>query len=239
MKCSENTTESIKNKIIKTKGLSVAIDNEVLEGYTKDKGFKMKHLSSLFTLLIWNKLNALNGYLDFETVSGLLGLKMENTHDRMFKYQVRKALKELYPTIEYKEDIEKGIKFTHIPKENYTEKRQTKGFTQLYCGLATLENRDLIVLHTVLEYFKGASKEVNPSLDTLASLSGCSRRNIVTLLKEGQKLGLWKIESTKGGSTRHTNKYHLSYTTEEGKERYYYLDVIEQQQEYLDGEKVI
>lgn len=237
MKCLENLEES-KNKDIKSKGLSVAIDNEVLEGYTKDKGFKMKHLGSLFIILAFNKLNFLNGYLPFEDVAGILGLKMENCNDRLFKSRVRKALKELYPTIEYKEDVEKGIKFTHIPKENYTEKGKTRGFTQLYCDLVLLENRDLIVLHTVLEYFKGSSKEVNPSIKTIMEMCGCGKRDKINkLLKEGQELGIWKIVSTKGGTSKHTNKYYLSYITDDGKERYYYLDVIQKQEE--SQEKVV
>lgn len=206
----------------------MAIDNKVLEGYTTQKGFKMKHLGRLFYILILNKLNNLNGYIEFKHVADILDLNTNVSYNRL-KSDVRKALKELYPTIEYKEDIEKGIKFTHIPKENYTDKGMTQGFTQLYCDLGYLTNTDLIVLHTILEYFKGANREVNPSISTLMTLSGCGKRDKINkLLKEGQELGLWKIESTKGGTKKHTNKYHLSYITEDGKERYYYLDVVEQ-----------
>lgn len=226
----------------RTKGLSVAIDNRVIESYTKPleergKGFKMKHISRLFSILIMTKKNELNSYVSFETVAELLGLNT-NVSDRRLKSDVRKALRELYPTIEFKEDPVKGVKFTHIPKENFTDRGRTRGFTQLYCDLAFVTHQELIVVFTILEYFKGSTKEVYPSIDTLANMCGCSRYKINELLKEGKERELWKIVSTKGGTKKHTNRYELSYITEEGKERYYYLDVLEKDLiEYLDMKK--
>lgn len=230
--------EKLEDNKCKSKGLSTAIDNNVLIGYTKPKeekgkGFKIKQLNRLFTILAFNKLNLLNAYIEWELAAGILNLKMENCNDRLFKSRVRKALRELKPTIEFKEDPNKGIKFTHIPKgsnEGYDiRKGETLGFTQLYCDLAQLDNRDFMVVFTILEYFKGSNKEVYPSLNTIAKLSGCSRRKTVELLKEGHELGLWDIESVKGGSKTNTNRYHLSYITEEGQERYHYLDAIEEE----------
>lgn len=228
----------------KTKGLSVAIDNRVLEHYSRPlkeggKGFKMKHIGRLFTLMILNKTNELNTHVPFELIASMLELNT-NVSDRRLKSDVRKVLKELYPTIEYLEDPVKGIKFTHIPKganEGYDiRKTETRGFTQLYCDLLKLDDNDATVLFTVLEYFKGSSKEVKPSIATICKLSGCAKREKVTnILKEYQvtedKPGLWKIISSKGGSKQNTNRYELSYTTEEGLERYYYLDFLEEVKE--------
>lgn len=231
-------TELLNSTTTKTKGLSLAIDNRVLEGYAKPleehgKGFKIKQISRLFSILIANKKNQLNSYISFDTVAKILDLNTNVSTNRL-KSDVRKALRELYPTIEFKEDHIKGIKFTYIPKENYTEVGKTKGFTQLYCDLDFIKNKELIVVFTVLEYFKGSSKELYPSIDTLAFMCGCSRTKILKLLKEGEKLPeegdsirLWKIVSTKGGTKKHTNRYELSYITEDGQERYYYLDLLE------------
>lgn len=224
----------------KTKGLSIAIDNRVLEYYTKPlkeqgKGFKMKHISRLYTLMILNKTNILNKHVPFEFIANMFNLNTNVSYNRL-KSDVRKALKELYPTIEYKEDPAKGIKFTHIPKGanegSDIRKGETRGFTQLYCNLLYLP-KELIVLFTVLEYFKGSSKEVKPSIATICKLSGCAKREkINNLLKEYQvtedENGLWKIISSKGGSKQNTNRYELSYITEEGQERYYYLDFLEE-----------
>ena len=224
-------TESLNSTITKTKGLSFAIDNRVLEHYAKPleehgKGFKIKHISRLFSILIANKKNQLNSYITFESIAKLLDINTNVSTNRL-KSDVRKALRELYPTIEFKEDPIKGIKFTHIPKENYTEGGKTKGFTQLYCDLDFIKNKELIVVFTVLEYFKGSNKEIYPSIDTLANMCGCSRYKINELLREGQQEVLWNIVSTKGGTKKHTNRYELSYITEDGQERYYYLDLLE------------
>lgn len=224
-----------------SKGLSVAIDNITIKNYTKPleeygKAFKMKHLGRLFTLMILDRKNKLNKHVPFELVSNILELNQNVSYNRL-KSDVRKALKELYPSIEYKEDPLKGIKFTHIPKGanegNHIEKNETRGFTQLYCNLLRFDN-DVIVLFTALEYFYGSSKEAYPSIDTLCKLTGCRKRDKINkLLKEYQvtedKKGLWKIISSKGGSKQNTNRYELSYITEEGIERYYYLDFLEEQ----------
>lgn len=226
----------MKSTTTKTKGLSVAIDNRVLEHYTRPldehgKAFKIKHISRLFSILIANKKNRLNSYIPFEVVAELLDLNTNVSTNRL-KSDVRKVLRELYPTIEFKEDPIKGVKFTHIPLENnegyYIEKSETKGFTQLYCDLDFIKNKELIVVFTVLEYFKGSNKEIYPSISTLMSLCGCGKRDKMNkLLKEGEKEGLWNIVSTKGGSSKHTNRYELSYINENGQERYYYLDLLE------------
>ena len=201
----------------KSKGLSIALDNRVLEGYTKTKSFKMKHISRLFTLLIANKKNQLNSYLPFEVVAELLGLNLNVSTNRL-KSDVRKVLRELYPTIEFREDAVKGVKFTHIPKgandNNYIDKQETKGFTQLYCDLDFIKDKEVIVLFTVLEYFKGSAKKVYPSISTIMSSCGCGKRDKINkLLKEYQvtdeTLGLWKIISSKGGSSKNTNRYEL------------------------------
>ena len=227
----------------KTKGLSIAIDNITIERYAKPvgeygKSFKMKHLERLFRLMILDRLHILNKHVPFESIATWFNLNLNVSHNRL-KSDVRKALRELYPTIDYKEDVEKGIKFTHIPKGanegNYIEKSETKGFTQLYCDLLYLPS-EAMVLHTILEYFKGSAKEVKPSIATLCKLTGCGDRNkINNLLKEYQvtdeTTGLWKIISSKGGSKQNTNKYELSYINDGGQERYYYLDLIEELEE--------
>lgn len=232
----------------KTKGLSVAIDNKVLEHYARPlkeggKGFKMKHISRLFTLMVLNKTNVLNKHVPFEFIANMFHLNTNVSYNRL-KSDVRKALKDLYPSIEYLEDPVKGIKFTHIPKEaneGYDiRKGETRGFTQLYCDLLYLP-KELLVLFTVLEYFKGSSKEVKPSIETIGRLSGCKDRNkINAFLKEFQvtedERGLWKIISSKGGSKQNTNRYELSYITEEGVERYYYLDFLEELNEMAQNE---
>lgn len=224
-----------------TKGLSIAIDNITIECYAKPleehgKAFKMKHIGRLFALMILYRLNELNKHVSFEFVASLFNLNTNVSYNRL-KSDVRKALKELYPSIEYKEDPLKGIKFTHIPKGankgNHIEKNETRGFTQLYCELLRFDN-NVIVLFTVLEYFYGSSKEAYPSIDTLCKLTGCRTRDTINkLLQEYQvteeKKGLWKKISSKGGSKQNTNRYELSYITKEGVERYYYLDFIEEQ----------
>ena len=224
-----------------SKGLSIAIDNIAITSYTKPleeygKAFKMKQLGRLFTLMILYRKRKLNKHIPFELISNILELNQNVSYNRL-KSDVRKALKELYPSVEYKEDPLKGIKFTHIPKGanegNHIEKNETRGFTQLYCDLLRFDN-DVIVLFTALEYFYGSSKEAYPSIDTLCKLTGCRKRDKINkLLKKHQvteeKKGLWKIISSKGGSKQNTNRYELSYVTEEGVERYYYLDLIEEQ----------
>lgn len=236
----EDLNDELENLSSKTKGLSIAIDNRVLEHYTKPleeygKAFNMKHLGRLFTLMILNRKHKLNKHVSFEYIANMFKLNTNVSYNRL-KSDVRKVLRELYPTIEYKEDPIKGIKFTHMPKGanegNHIEKNETRGFTQLYCDLIYFGNSDIIVLFTILEYFKGSSKEVKPSIATICKLSGCKDRNkINNLLKEFQvteeKNGLWKIISSKGGSKQNTNRYELSYVTEEGLERYYYLDFLE------------
>lgn len=235
----QNSYKNCNDYNSKTKGLSIAIDNITIERYAKPleehgKAFKMKHIGRLFTLRILDRLHVLNKHVPFELVSVMLELNQNVSHNRL-KSDVRKALKELYPSVEYKEDPVKGIKFTHIPKGsnegNPIEKNETRGFTQLYCDLLNFDN-DVIVLFTILEYFKGSSKEVKPSIATLCKLTGCRKRDKINKLLQKyqvteEKNGLWKIISSKGGSKQNTNRYELSYVTEEGLERYYYLDFLE------------
>lgn len=230
----------------KTKGLSYAIDNKMLESLARPKKengkeLKITQIGRLYILLIHYKMNGLNGYVSYEKLAYLLLIPITKTEDGkiknygMLKTRVRKALKELSPIIEYKEDVEKGIKFTHIPKgANFgmdMEKGETKGFTQLFCTLSRVVGYikegnplDFLVVHTVLEYFSGSEKCIYPSLNTIAEKCGCSRRKIVTLLSEGERFGLWKIKSTKGGTKKNTNRYIL--TDEQGK--YLYLNILEE-----------
>lgn len=234
-----------------TKGLSYAIDNKTLESLTKSKEekgkeLKIKQIGRLFIIFICHKFNALNKYVSYEFLANVLAIGYTKSEDgeiknyRMVKSRVRQALKELSPIIEFKEDAEKGIKFTHIPNGAnfgmYIEKGETEGFTQIYCDLSLVKFNDnpldFLVVHTILEYFNGSKKEAYPSLDTISEKCGCSRRKIVTLLSDGEKLGLWKIKSTKGGSKKNTNRYIL--TDEQGK--YLYLNVLEQQ---LEQKKII
>lgn len=235
--------ESIDDRLNKlanrTKGLSIAINNTTIKSYAKPleeygKALKMKHIGRLFALMILYKEHILDKHVPFEYISRILELNQNVSHNRL-KSDVRKALKELYPSVEYKEDPVKGIKFTHINKganEGYEiKKNETRGFTQLYCDLLHFEN-DVIVLFTALEYFKGSSKEVYPSIDTLCKLTGCRKRDKINKLLQNYQVteeenGLWKKISSKGGSKQTTNRYELSYVTEEGLERYYYLDYIE------------
>ena len=253
----EENLEAINNK---TKGLSYAIDNKTLKLLTKPdkaklpdgrvvklpgKNLNITKIGRLFHIYTMYKKNRLNGYLDFELLAFILNIPITKTADgeiknyNMLKTRVRKALKELndpHPIIAFKEDAEKGVKFTHIPNGAnfgmYIEKGETEGFTQIYCNLPDVlynleiekgNPLDFLVVHTVLEYFSGSEKEAYPSLDTIAKLCGCSRRKIATLLSEGEKIGLWKIKSTKGGSKKNTNRYIL--TDEQGK--YLYLNVLE------------
>ena len=232
-----------------SKGLSYAIDNEMLMSLTRPKKengkeLKITQIGRLFIIFIWYKMNGLNGYESYENIAYMLFIPVTKTDDgkiknyNMLKTRVRKTLKELSPIIEYKEDVEKGIKFTHIPKGAnlgmYMEKGETKGFTQLFCTLSRVVGYikegnplDFLVVHTVLEYFNGSEKCIYPSLNTIAEKCGCSRRKIVTLLSEGEQFGLWKIKSTKGGSQKNTNRYIL--TNDQGK--YLYLDILEKQLE--------
>ena len=214
-----------------THGLSVRVPNKALESYTKSlkdngKGFKMKHLGRLLTIMALNKLNLLNCYVSFEYIAGVFDLNT-NVSPRRLKSDVRKVLNELYPTIEYKEGND-GIKFTHIPEEP----GNVGNYTQLYCELLYFTNKDVMTLFTVLEYFKGCNREINPSISTLCKMTGCSKRDKINyILKElavtEERNGLWKITSTKGGSKRNTNRYELSYINNDGIERYYLLDYLE------------
>lgn len=250
--------EAINNK---TKGLSYAIDNKTLKLLTKPdkaklldgrvvklpgKNLNITKIGRLFHIYTMYKKNKLNDYLDFESLAFILNIPITKTDDgeiknyNMLKTRVRKALKELAepnPIIEFKEDAEKGIKFTHIPNGAnfgmYIEKGETEGFTQIYCNLPdvlySLEIEkgnplDFLVVHTVLEYFSGSEKEAYPSLDTLSKLCGCKRDKINRLLKDGERFGLWKIKTTKGGTKKNTNRYIL--TDEQGK--YLYLHVLEE-----------
>lgn len=240
------SSKNLENKLEKrTKGLSLPISNKVLEYYAKPKsqhgkGLKIKQIGRLHSLQILKSQNELNSYVSFKYLAHALDLDLDKTYEsneNMVKTKVRKALRDLEANISFKEDGIKGIKITRLPRllsEGIKiDKGETKGFTQLYCKLKDIEGitNDLIVLYTVLEYFKGSKKIINPSLDTLAELSGCSRRKVVTLLDQGQNLGLWKKISTKGGTKNHTNKYELSYIPDgEIEERYYYLDILEKEQ---------
>lgn len=214
-----------------THGLSVRVPNKALESYTKSlkdngKGFKMKHLGRLLTIMALNKVNYLNGYVSFKDIVDVFNLNTNVTPERL-KYDVRKVLNELYPTIEYKEGND-GIKFTHIPEEPCNG----GNYTQLYCELLYIVDRDVMALFTVLEYFKGCNREINPSISTLCKMTGCSKRDKINrILKKWEvteeRKGLWKITSTKGGSKRNTNRYELSYINNDGIERYYLLDYLE------------
>lgn len=200
-----------------------------------EKQMKIKHIGSLYLLMIARARGEISNYVSYHTLSFILGVEGLEKNPREAKCRIRKALKELqnkWKSLDYKEDLEKGIKFTYIPLVDIIQskhrKGETKGFTQLYCDLVFIDGitADLIVLHTALEYFKGASKEVSPSIDTLATMCGCSRRKMINLIKEGKDLGLWKVEGTKGGTKKHTNKYILSYIDEEGKEVYFFRNKV-------------
>lgn len=227
---------------LESKGLTLALDNISMQRYSskwlKDnkKKYSIKHIGRLFNLMLHYKLRFLNSYISFNTVADILSLNKNVNYNRL-KSDVRKALRELYPSIEYLEDPLKGIKFTHIPKEineGYDiRKGETKGFTQIPCNLILLADNEALVVFAFLEYFNGSSKQIYPSISTLMSLTGCRNKNtLYEILKiyevTEEQTGLWKINRMQGGTKKHTHSYELSYITEEGQERYYYLDYLEE-----------
>lgn len=216
--------------------MTVAIDNNALQRFTKQpKNFNMRRLGHLFALLIYKQCNKLRrtDYIPYEDLATILQINIKETS--VMKVHVKKALDKLKPSIAnfgYSSDS-KTIRFTSLPDYPYTNT-----FTQLPCSLIEIQDisLDIIVLFTVLEYFKGADRAIYPSMKTLAELCGCGRTKINELIKEGSAMGLWKIESTSGGSKSCTNKYELSYI-KDGVERYYFIDLLDKQNIEIEKRK--
>ena len=131
--------------------------------------------------------------------------------------------------MEYDETIlsnkKEGVHITKLPLRLNTV---GGAFTQVYSGLIFYPV-ELITLFTTLEYFKGNSRVVNPSITTLSKLCGCSPNKVRSLLKDYtiQSIytqGLWKVDIVEGK----TNYYKLSYINENNEEIYYLSEAFKE-----------
>lgn len=215
---------------LKNDVLEALRDKEIKSKNKKVKTFTLKHLARVYIILIHSKVGStLSNYHDYEFWAKRLGIKCE--YPRLLKSRVKKALDELYPTIEYEVHPTKGLKITRYPEEEYIDywnsNKKTNGFTKLFCDLHLIEGIEIehIVIFTQLEYYKGKSKDVFPSLDTLCEDCKCSKPTLLKYLKEMDNLDIIKIIS-RGGHRNYPNHYIL--TDDAG--RYLYINELDKQQ---------
>ena len=165
--------------------------------------------------------------ISYEDLASLWNIKY--TRHKEMTYKVRNALKELSDFVEYDEitlsNKKEGVHVTKLPLRLNTV---GGAFTQVYSGLI-LYPVELITLFTTLEYFKGNSRVVNPSITTLSELCGCSPNKVRSLLKDYSiesiyEQGLWKIDTSDG----RPNYYNLSYTNKKNEEIYYLSEAFKE-----------
>ena len=204
---------------------SVMISNKDFTSLS-EHGLNIKQIGRILSLMI---IYEEYRNISYEDLASLWNIKY--TRHKEMTYKVRNALKELADFVEYDEitlsNKKEGVHITKLPLRLNTV---GGAFTQVYSGLI-LYPVELITLFTTLEYFKGNSRVVNPSITTLSKLCGCSPNKVRSLLKEytieyiGTQ-GLWKVDI--GGGGRTTNTYKLSYTNENNEEIYYLSEAIKE-----------
>lgn len=202
---------------------SVMISNQDFTSLS-EHGLNIKQIGRILSLMI---IYEEYRNISYEDLASLWNIKY--TQDREMRFKVRKSLKELADFMEYDETIlsnkKEGVHITKLPLRLNTV---GGAFTQVYSGLIFYPV-ELITLFTTLEYFKGNSRVVNPSITTLSKLCGCSPRKVRSLLKDytieyiGTQ-GLWEVDIAKGK----TNNYKLSYINENNEEIYYLSEAIKE-----------
>ena len=203
---------------------SVMISNKDFTSLS-EHGLNIKQIGRILSLMI---IYEEYRNISYEDLASLWNIKY--TQHKKMTYKVRNALKELVDFVEYDEIIlvnkKEGVHVTKLPLRLNT---LGGAFTQVYSGLIFYPV-ELITLFTTLEYFKGNSRVVNPSITTLSKLCGCSPNKVRSLLKDYtiqsiDTQGLWKVDTSKG---RTTNYYKLSYTNENNEEIYYLSEAFKE-----------
>ena len=176
---------------------SVMISNKDFTSLS-EHGLNIKQIGRILSLMI---IYEEYRNISYEDLASLWNIKY--TRHKEMTYKVRNALKELADFVEYDETTlsnkKEGVHITKLPLRLNTV---GGAFTQVYSGLI-LYPVELITLFTTLEYFKGNSRVVNPSITTLSKLCGCSPRKVRSLLKDytieyiGTQ-GLWKVDIVEG-----------------------------------------
>lgn len=133
----------------------------------------------------------------------------DNTKDN--RKAIRKLLNELKDRsfIYYEVDKDNNLVIEVFINEPPKEKGN---YTQIPYSVANNKDIPLILLPTYVailyhDYQKG---HCNPSVNTLAKYSGCSKPTVLKRLKELQKLQLIQIAKSKGGNNKDTNTYYTS-----------------------------
>ena len=202
---------------------SVMISNKDFTSLS-EHGLNIKQIGRILSLMI---IYEEYRNISYEDLASLWNIKY--TRHKEMTYKVRNALKELVDFVEYDETTlsnkKEGVHITKLPLRLNTV---GGAFTQVYSGLIFYPV-ELITLFTTLEYFKGNSRVVNPSITTLSKFCGCSPRKVRSLLKDYtiQSIytqGLWKVDIVEGK----TNYDKLSYTNENNEVIYYLSEAIKE-----------
>ena len=202
---------------------SVMISNKDFTSLS-EHGLNIKQIGRILSLMI---IYEEYRNISYEDLASLWNIKY--TRHKEMAYKVRNALKELADFVEYDETTlsnkKEGVHITKLPLRLNTV---GGAFTQVYSGLIFYPV-ELITLFTTLEYFKGNSRVVNPSITTLSELCGCSPNKVRSLLKDYSiesiyEQGLWKIDTSDG----RPNYYNLSYTNKKNEEIYYLSEAFKE-----------
>ena len=204
---------------------SVMISNKDFTSLS-EHGLNIKQIGRILSLMI---IYEEYRNISYEDLASLWNIKY--TRHKEMAYKIRNVLKGLNDFVEYEETTlsnkKEGVHITKLPLRLNTV---GGAFTQVYSGLI-LYPVELITLFTTLEYFKGNSRVVNPSVTTLSKLCGCSPNKVRSLLKEytieyiGTQ-GLWKVDI--GGGGRTTSIYNLSYINKKNEEIYYLSEAFKE-----------
>ena len=204
---------------------SVMISNKDFTSLS-EHGLNIKQIGRILSLMI---IHEEYRNVSYEDLASLWNIKY--TRYKEMTYRVRKALKELLDFVDYDEitlsNKKEGVHITKLPLRLNI---MGGAFTQVYSGLIFYPV-ELITLFTTLEYFKGKSRVVNPSITTLSKLCGCSPNKVRSLLKDYtiqciDTQGLWKVDT--GGGGRTTSIYNLSYINKKNEEIYYLSEAIKE-----------
>lgn len=235
-------------KIKSTKRLPNSIITNKIRGKEGEiidlEPLKEKPLSLLYYLFLKaNKpFNSSNFNMCFCTYTELLELKLlkttDNTKDN--RKAIRKLLNALVEAsfISYEVDINNNLAIevfiTEPPKER-------GDYTQIPYSVANNKDIPLILLPTYVailyhDYQKGYC---NPSVNTLANYSGCSKPTLLKRLEALRKLQLIQVTKSKGGNNKDTNIYFTSnrHIEENGDFFYRLIDVKNTRFDYLSKPK--
>ena len=217
---------------------NISKDGWKYEYYTVLK--KIDNRGRLYSLLILKQQNQLK-YSDEKSMKELADLfEIKCKDDKNIAAKVRKDMVNLFPIV-----CAEQVKDPKTKKWLYTSfeiklSEPDGNYTQLPCDLMKIPKlkKDHLVIFVILNYYKSKHQnlDIYPSHETIAELAGCSERKVYTLLKEGQKLGLWKQKRVKCAKS---NAYNISYI-EDGIERYIFRDTLEKlERERLEIEAFI